>query len=227
MYECVMFFTCALPRSNACSMYGCMYACMHAFVCVCMNACMHCACIHTHTRSLYLNLSGHEGWELQQFLDLPSSRQAGLQREHVIALRLYTSDSFRLFNNGMREKTRPHPIRITIYVLNEALKKLRKVVAKEKPHEYNKVKVLWRGMKDMTLDFEEFKRTGGTEVPVCVCVCVCVRARAPASSCVDTWPTKEMSGCGEQGASSSTSDLCSLLQVSARTGGVIRGLFRV
>ena len=127
----------------------------------------------------------------------------------------------------MREKTRPHPIRITIYVLNEALKKLRKVVAKEKPHEYNKVKVLWRGMKDMTLDFEEFKRTGGTEVPVCVCVCVCVRARAPASSCVDTWPTKEMSGCGEQGASSSTSDLCSLLQVSARTGGVIRGLFRV
>ena len=51
--------------------------------------------------------------------------------------------------------------------------------------------------------------------------------RAPASSCVDTWPTKETFGCGEQGASSSTSDLCSLLQVSARTGGVIRGLFRV
>ncbi len=137
---------------------------------------MHVCIVHafTHTLSLYLNLSGHEGWELQQFLDLPSSRQAGLQREHVLALRLYTSDSFRLFNNGMREKTRPHPIRITIYVLNEALKKLRKVVAKEKPHEYNKVKVLWRGMKDMTLDFEEFKRTGGTEVHVCVCVCVCV-----------------------------------------------------
>ena len=81
-------------------------------------------------------------------------------------MRLYTSDSFRLFNTGMREKTRPHPIKVTIYVLNEALKKLRKVVAKEKPHEYNKVKVLWRGMKDMTLDFEEFKRTGGTEVPL-------------------------------------------------------------
>ena len=126
-----------------------MYVCMHA-----------CTYTHTHTHT------GHDGWELQQFLDLASSRQAGLQREHVIALRLYTSDSFRLFNAGMREKTRPHPIRITIYVLNEALKKLRKVVAKEKPHEYNKVKVLWRGMKDMTLDFEEFKRTGGTEVPL-------------------------------------------------------------
>ena len=114
--------------------------------------------------ALYLNLSGHNGWELQQFLDLPSSRQAGLQREHVIALRLYTSDSFRLFNNGMREKTRPHPIRITIYVLNEALKKLRKVVAKEKPHEYNKVKVLWRGMKDMKMNFAKFTMTGGTEL---------------------------------------------------------------
>jgi len=108
--------------------------------------------------------AGHEGWELQQFLELPSSQQAGLQREHVVALRLYTSDSFRLFNAGMRTKTKPHPIRFTVYVLNEALKKLRKVVAKQKPHEYNKVKVLWRGMKDMTLDFEAFKQTGGTEL---------------------------------------------------------------
>ena len=35
-------------------------------------------------------------------------------------------------------------------MLNEALKKLRKVAAKQKPDEYNKTKVLWRGMKDMT-----------------------------------------------------------------------------
>ena len=49
-------------------------------------------------------------------------------------------------------------------MLNEALKKLRKVVAKERPQEYNKVKVLWRGMKDMTLDFEEFRANGGTEL---------------------------------------------------------------
>ena len=99
--------------------------------------------------------AGHAGWVLQDFLDLPSSRHAGLQREHVIALRLYTSDSFRLFNTGMRNKTKPHPIRFTVFVLNEALKKLRKVVAKERPQEYNKVKVLWRGMKDMTLDFAQ------------------------------------------------------------------------
>jgi hypothetical protein len=108
--------------------------------------------------------AGHEGWELQKFMELPSSRLAGLRREHIIALRLYSSDSFRLFNVGMRAKTKPHPIRFTVYVLYEALKKLRRVVAKENPDEYNKVKVLWRGMKDMTLDFEAFKRTGGTEL---------------------------------------------------------------
>ena len=108
--------------------------------------------------------TGHAGWVLQDFLDLPSSRHAGLKREHVIALRLYTSDSFRLFNTGMRNKTKPHPIRFSVFVLNEALKKLRKVVAKERPQEYNKVKVLWRGMKDMTLDFEQFRANGGTEL---------------------------------------------------------------
>ena len=56
---------------------------------------------------------------------------------------------------GITNKTKPHPIRFTVFVLNEALKKLRKVVAKERPQEYNKVKVLWRGMKDMTLDFAQ------------------------------------------------------------------------
>jgi len=58
-----------------------------------------------------------------------------------------------------------------------------------------KVKVLWRGMKDMTLEFEEFTRTGGTEVHVCVvcvcvfmcvfmCVCVCVRVCVCVCVCV-------------------------------------------
>ena len=51
----------------------------------------------------------------------------------------------------MRERTTPHPTRVSVYVLNEALKKLLKVAAAENPDEYNHVKVLYRGMKDMTL----------------------------------------------------------------------------
>jgi hypothetical protein len=108
--------------------------------------------------------TGHDGWGLKEFCDLPSSQAAGLGPEHVLALRLYSSDSFRLFNTGMRLKTKPHPIRFTMYVLNEALKKLRKVVAISDPNEYNKIKRLFRGMKDMTLDFEVFKTMGGTEL---------------------------------------------------------------
>ena len=110
---------------------------------------------------------GHKGWKLQQFLELDASKKAGLKKQHVIALRLYSSSSFGLFNKAMREKTNPHPIRVTVYVLHDALKKLRKVAATENPSEYNKVKILYRGMKDMKLDFAEFVRIGGTEASDC------------------------------------------------------------
>jgi hypothetical protein len=108
--------------------------------------------------------TGREGWTLEHFLESQASKKAGLKKEHVIALRLYSSSSFGLFNKGMREKTTPHPIRVSVYMLNDALKKLRKVAATENPSEYNKVKILYRGMKDMKVDFAEFARTGGTEV---------------------------------------------------------------
>ena len=49
MYECVMFFTCALPRSNAC-----MY--VHAFICVCVNASSVCI-VHAFTLSPPRSLS--------------------------------------------------------------------------------------------------------------------------------------------------------------------------
>ena len=53
------------------------------------------------------------------------SQTAGLRLHHVVALRLYTSNSYPLFNNPMREGKKPHPIRVTMYVLDEALKKMR------------------------------------------------------------------------------------------------------
>ena len=108
--------------------------------------------------------TGHSGWELRDFLDLPSSRQAGLRPEHVIALRLYSSSSYSLFNGPMRSRTLPHPIKFTMYVLNEALRKLKKVSAKMNPHEYNKVKSLWRGMRNMSKDLDKFISQGGTEL---------------------------------------------------------------
>ena len=49
-------------------------------------------------------------------------------------------------------------------MLNEALKKLRRVAAIRNQNEYNKIKVLRRGMKDMKMNFAKFTMTGGTEL---------------------------------------------------------------
>ena len=77
---------------------------------------------------------------------------AGLKAYEIAALRLYTSDSYPLFNAPMRQRTKPHPLRNTMLFLDEAITKLRTVDARLRPSEYNKIKYLWRGMKNKTLD---------------------------------------------------------------------------
>jgi hypothetical protein len=44
----------------------------------------------------------------------------------------------------------PRPIKMSIYFLYDALKKLRKVSAKLDPELYNRVMYLWRGMRNIT-----------------------------------------------------------------------------
>ena len=120
-------------------------------------------------------------------------------------LRLYTSGSFYLFNRPMREGTKPHPIRFTMYILMEGLKMLRTVAAQigaatvgdtrveespallsasrlranlnaglgADPEGYARSMCLYRGMKDMKIDIDEFKRVGGVELaPMSTTGCV-------------------------------------------------------
>jgi len=108
--------------------------------------------------------TGNEGKVLQDFVDAKPSKMAGLSPEEVLALRLYTSSSYPLFNEAMRKGTRPHPIAMTLIYLFEGLKKLRAVDSELDPAGFTKVLWLWRGMKDMSLDFEAFKEKGGTEL---------------------------------------------------------------
>ena len=108
--------------------------------------------------------AGHDGMTASDFQNLDESKTAGLRKHHVVAVRLYTSNSYPLFNKPMREGKKPHPIRVTMYVLDEALKKMRKVEARQNPEGYTQTKILWRGMKDRDLDLDEFKRLGGTEL---------------------------------------------------------------
>ena len=108
--------------------------------------------------------AGHDGMRASDFQQLPQSVAAGLQLWHVVALRLYTSNSYPLFNKPMREGENPHPIKVTMYFLEDALKKMRRVEAAQNPERYNTEQILWRGMRDVDLDLEEFKRVGGTEL---------------------------------------------------------------
>merc|ERR1711920_206203 len=64
----------------------------------------------------------------------------------------------------MGNLVKPHPWPMTLYFLDDGIKKLRGVAARLEPKEFNKMLPLWRGMKNMKLDLEQFNETGGTEV---------------------------------------------------------------
>jgi hypothetical protein len=115
--------------------------------------------------------TGNKGKKLRDFHNDLASVLAGLFIYEVLILRLYTSSTYRLFNTPMRSLFTPdgqklrHPLRFTIYVLTEGVKKLRAVEAKCDPKEFNSTQHLWRGMKNMKVD-EIFMSVGGTEMAV-------------------------------------------------------------
>ena len=108
--------------------------------------------------------AGHAGMTLEDFVNHPTSKLAGLKIHHVLVLRLYTSSSYRAFNGPLRQGVRPHPWKFCMFFLTEALKKLRVVDAKLYPEEFNAVKWLYRGMADMEVDAATIKSRGGTEL---------------------------------------------------------------
>jgi hypothetical protein len=110
------------------------------------------------------NARSRANMTLADFTKDETSQLAGLEEHHVFAIRIYTSDSFPFFNNPMRQRVKPHPLMVTMYFLDQAMKMLTTVEAKLRPAEYNKTKYLWRGMRNMTLDADLFFQEGGTEL---------------------------------------------------------------
>jgi hypothetical protein len=93
----------------------------------------------------------------------PHVQMAKLERHHVLALRLYTTESYRKINDPLRSDppVRPHPFAATTYFVSEGIKKLRAVSAQlPDAHE---CRVFWRGMKDLGLDSAAFLEKGGTD----------------------------------------------------------------
>ena len=107
---------------------------------------------------------GHQGMHLEDFVQHRVSKTANLKDFHVAALRMYTSCSYRKFNSFLRSQTTPHPFRMNVLILDEALRKLRKVEATRDQQSYASTKILYRGMSDVEMDLEDFKRVGGNEL---------------------------------------------------------------
>ena len=108
---------------------------------------------------------GRPPMRLADFMAHDSARRAGLERAHVIALRLYTTAAFRHINDPLRDRQRKaegraHPLAATVMFISEAVKKLREVSAKGGAHSAT---TLWRGLKEIKL-CETYATLGGTEL---------------------------------------------------------------
>ena len=108
---------------------------------------------------------GNKGRRLQDFVGLNQSRIAHLNEVHVAALRLYTTSSFRLFNQALRDRAMPHPIKFTVWQLSEALRRLRAYSAHLSQDEFLAMSSTWRGFKDLVPP-SCFCDIGGTELGV-------------------------------------------------------------
>eukprot|EP00961_Rhodomonas_salina_P013222 177830-Rhodomonas_salina.3 len=113
---------------------------------------------------------GHAGMTLPDFVSHETSKTAALDIEEVLALRLYTTSSFPCFNSYFRSvelgegrDVPPHPFHMSVFHLDQGLKKLRTIGAKD-PEKFNAIEYFYRGMKDMELDFLQFRKCGGTEL---------------------------------------------------------------
>jgi hypothetical protein len=104
---------------------------------------------------------GNEGMTLRDFAR-KGAELAGLTKAHVLALRLYTSNSYWRINNPMRgvcTEANPHPYAATTYYIHDGIMKLRATRAGDA----TAVRTFWRGMSDMGVT-DEFLEQGGTEM---------------------------------------------------------------
>mmetsp|Transcript_17093 Transcript_17093/g.41162 ORF Transcript_17093/g.41162 Transcript_17093/m.41162 type:complete len:536 (-) Transcript_17093:134-1741(-) len=75
-----------------------------------------------------------EGTRLEDFVNDPSAKRAGLSKGEVMALRLYTTSAYRYMNNPLRDEKRkkgnqPCPLPIATSYATEGIKKLRALTA--------------------------------------------------------------------------------------------------
>ena len=108
---------------------------------------------------------GNRDLTLNDFKERLEASLSGLTKAHVLALRLYSTSSYKRFNQPLRERQDPHPFKITVYELDEGLRKLRTVMAKNDPLEFSSPHRIYRWV-----------------------ICMRVQAGASAHTYVCFWP---------------------------------------
>ena len=114
------------------------------------------------------------GMTLVQFMEHENVQKSSLKREHVIALRLYTTTAYKFINGPLRdikrkENHQQHPLAACVIFIQDGIKKLRNVIAeKNEENRYKTISnddtvILWRGMKNVHAT-NEFVQRGGTEL---------------------------------------------------------------
>ena len=103
---------------------------------------------------------GHGGLVLDDFCRMPQADRAGLTTAHVLALRLYTSNSCHRVNSPLNHGVTPHPHPATTFFVHDAIAKQRNAYARgdlDGPG----TTTFWRGLDNMAVT-AQFLRTGGT-----------------------------------------------------------------
>ena len=103
---------------------------------------------------------------------------AKLERHHVLALRLYTTESYCKINDPLRNDplVRPHPFAATTYPVSQSIKKSAEL------SDAHKIRFFWRGMRDFSLDPAALLEKGGTDFG-------CVSTTANQAVAVHTFAT--------------------------------------
>jgi hypothetical protein len=101
---------------------------------------------------------GHGGLMLADFCAKDEAREAGLTTAHVLALRLYTSNSFYRVNSPLREGAERHPFAATAFYIHDGIAKLSRGSGRGATTPI----IFYRGLENMAVS-DAFLGAGGTE----------------------------------------------------------------
>lgn len=106
---------------------------------------------------------GRNSETFEDFCNHATCTACNLEPSHVLALRLYSTATYKSINGPLRDtqRTGPHPLAITVSFVDEGVRRLRAIGAQASGAIAQED--LWRGMRNAEMP-DEFLKLGGTEL---------------------------------------------------------------